>query len=142
MHRPRKAAPSARGDPRSQAAGRVRRRARWLVLGWATPVGAGTIAGIVIRLPDDVSTGTGVVVILAATSFVVPTLLAAVLAVLESPGMTERLVRVINAFRRGPIDDPEDRGGGQHRTRQPRDGDRGPNRPASPATRRQRRGAA
>jgi hypothetical protein len=94
---------------------RNRRRLLALVFGWAAPVGVGTVAGVVARLPSTIPTVEVVAVVISMVAFVVPVLVSAGLAILDSPGMTERLCRVIDSLRGRPPESGTGRRNGRPR---------------------------
>jgi hypothetical protein len=81
---------------------KMRRRRLLVALGWAAPVGVGSVVGVVARLPETMPVGAVIAVAVLIAALIVPILLTSVLVVLDSPGMTERLCRVIDAWRRTP----------------------------------------
>jgi hypothetical protein len=95
---------------------KTRRRLWALILGWAAPVGVGTVTGVVARLPSTIPTVEVWLVVVSMVAFTIATLVGTVLAVLGSPGMVDGLCRIIDAFRgRPPAGPPPTR-----RSRKPR----------------------
>jgi hypothetical protein len=81
-----------------------RRRRLRIVLAWvASTLSAGSALGVVVHTPETLLLGAMIIIVWSTVVLILPLLIWSALSILDSPGMTERLCRLIQVWRGRPI---------------------------------------